>query len=142
MDNKKVEKLENWLYENLDNGDLICRSSNEIAHQIVELLEDNSPKRRQLQQRKPRRLNSVVRWGGLWREDSRLDGRVEHLLFEHCLPALFRTRREARAFIAEHYGYIAERADLRAEPFGWKMPIPVRVTITANDKLRHGEPNQ
>ena len=68
-------------------------------------------------------------WGALWRErDSQ--GRVaEYLLRENTLPVLFRTRREAREWIDTHYGYITRRPDLRAEPFRWRMPCPVRVTV-------------
>lgn len=75
----------------------------------------------------------VTYWGGLWRSENKMDGEKTHLLLHDCLPVLFRTRREARAFIKERYGYIRKRPDLRAEPFGWKMPIPVRVTVEARE---------
>ncbi len=42
---------------------------------------------------------------------------------------LFRTRAECRAWIDEHYGYIRTRADLRAEPHGWRMPRAVKVRV-------------
>lgn len=86
-------------------------------------------------------------WGILWRSFNRLDGKRELLLGDLCAPhgdghpvikpaggavptLTFRTRRAAAAFIKDRYGYIAERADLRREPHGWKMPVPVRVRIT------------
>ncbi len=71
----------------------------------------------------------IIRWGVLWREKSKLDGVVEHLEFDLCIPVLFCKRREARAWIDEHYGYIRDRPDLRREPYGWRMPTPVRVKV-------------
>ena len=69
-------------------------------------------------------------WGALWISESAAFGRTEHLLNEKCTPALFRTRAEARAYIAKRYGWIADREDLRAEPHGWRMPRAVRVSVT------------
>lgn len=72
-----------------------------------------------------------TRWAALWRSKNQLDGLNEHLLFEDCLPKLFRTRLESRQWIEEKYGYIRNRADLMAAPHGWKMPIAIRVEIRA-----------
>ena len=69
-------------------------------------------------------------WGVLWRSRNKLDGAREHLVRRDCVPALFRTRREAREFIDREYGYIRKRQDLRAEPHGWKVPVAVKVTVT------------
>jgi hypothetical protein len=86
-------------------------------------------------------------WGILWRSDNRLDGKREMLLGDLTAPhgdghpvikpaggaqvtLTFKTKREATAFIRDRYGYIAKRRDLKAEPHGWKMPIPVRVRIS------------
>lgn len=69
-------------------------------------------------------------WGALWRSNSKLDGYEAHLLNEDCLPVLFRTRKEARAYIEKKYGYIRARDDLRAQPHGWKMPIAVQVRVS------------
>jgi hypothetical protein len=71
----------------------------------------------------------VILWGALRRSENKLDGVREHLVFEDCLPVLFKTRREAREYIEDTYGYLRNRPDLQAEPFGWKMPKPVRVRI-------------
>ena len=68
-------------------------------------------------------------WAGKWRSNNFLDGKREHILYENCLPRLFKTRREARAYISEKYGYIATRKDLRTEPHGWRVPVAVRVVI-------------
>lgn len=51
----------------------------------------------------------------------------EHLVFDEGYPAMFRTRREARAFSEKRYGYIKKRPDLRTYPHFWRMPKPVRI---------------
>lgn len=76
----------------------------------------------------PRPLE-VTRWALLSDTTTRLDGRTRHLIFKNCLPVLFLTRREARAFASEYYGYIKQRPDLRREPHCVRMPKPVRVRI-------------
>jgi len=48
------------------------------------------------------------------------------LLYEHGLPILFRTRKEAREYVKKRYGYIKGRKDLRKAPFGFRMPKIVR----------------
>ena len=69
-------------------------------------------------------------WASQWRENSSLDGYREHFIYgDDCLPKLFRKRSECRAWIKEKYGYIAERPDLRVEPYGWRMPQPVKVEV-------------
>lgn len=72
-------------------------------------------------------------WGALWRSKNKMDGAKTHLLLSDGLPVLFLTRDEAREYIKYHYGYIKYRADLRSEPHGWKMPIPVRVDVEARE---------
>ena len=74
--------------------------------------------------------HTITRWGLLIRSHNRLDGLREHLDFADGLPLLFLTRKAARAFSERHYAYMRERKDLRAEPHGWLMPRPVRVTVT------------
>jgi hypothetical protein len=58
-----------------------------------------------------------------------LDGKKENLQGEGGNLPMFRTRAECREFIKERYGYIARSPDLKKEPHGWKMPIPVRVQV-------------
>lgn len=70
-------------------------------------------------------------WGVMWHEDSWLDGELEHLMRLNCMPVLFRTRREARAWVKRHYGYILKRPDLKAQPCGWMQPYPVKVKVEA-----------
>jgi hypothetical protein len=71
----------------------------------------------------------IIRWGVLWRSKNRLDGVTERLMFKQGIPALFRKRCEAKAWIDEYYGYIRDDLDVRREPHGWRMPIPVRVKV-------------
>lgn len=72
----------------------------------------------------------ITRWGCLWSQRNKLDGVTEHLIYDNCLPALFITKREATKYIQKNYGYIAKRKDLRVEPHCWRVPKPVKVTIT------------
>jgi hypothetical protein len=76
-----------------------------------------------------------VRWGALWRSKNELDGQTKHLLFQDCMPVLFQTRSQSRRWIESKYGYIRKRLDLQAEPFGWKMPTPIRVKIMVSHDL-------
>jgi hypothetical protein len=82
-------------------------------------------------------------WAIQWRSENKLDGKREFFMgrytsrmvpipeeFAGCPIVLFETRRQAQKFIDDNYGYIREREDLRTEPHGWKMPIPVRVKVT------------
>lgn len=83
-------------------------------------------------------------WAAKWKSVNKLDGKTEHLCsispatdlamiqmgFSPIRIALFRTRNECRRWIDQEYGYIRTRADLQAEPHGWRVPTPVRVTVT------------
>lgn len=74
-------------------------------------------------------------WGIKWVQRNR-EGDASHLM--HTAPGppvAFRTRAEARAWVTEYYGYIADRADLRAEPHGWRVPRVVRVMVTVEEGL-------
>ena len=68
-------------------------------------------------------------WAGEWYSKNHLDGITKHLLYENCLPVLFRTRREIREYIEKKYGYIKDRKDLRDEPHGWRLPRAVKVKL-------------
>jgi hypothetical protein len=68
-------------------------------------------------------------WAGQWHSKSSLDGDVRHILYENCLPVLRRTRSEMREYIEQKYGYIRDRADLRQQPHGWRIPQAVKVEI-------------
>lgn len=71
-----------------------------------------------------------ILWGLEWQSENRRDGLTRHLVnLPNTLPALFRTRREAREYRRKRYGYIQRRRDLQAEPHGWKMPRVVRVAV-------------
>lgn len=68
-------------------------------------------------------------WSALWRSKNKMDGERTHLIYKAGFPVLFKTRRAAREFIEFDYGYIRKRSDLQAEPHGWRIPVPARVTI-------------
>ena len=72
-------------------------------------------------------------WAIQWRSRNALDGLQQHIIYEDCLPALFLTRQKCRNYINVHWGYIRERPDLRHEPFGWMMPVPIKVKIVLNE---------
>ena len=84
-------------------------------------------------------------WGILWRSKNRLDGKRENLegaAWRTAPPELrgctgsmmFCTRHACREFIEKHWGYIRDREDLRAEPFGWKMPKAVKISVQVKVK--------
>ena len=72
----------------------------------------------------------VKKWGVLWRSENRLDGKTERFQWEAGKPLLFETRKQAREYIKQRWGYIREREDLKREPHGWKMPLAKKVLIT------------
>jgi hypothetical protein len=71
------------------------------------------------------------RWAIEFRSNSRLDGPRRHFIWNGCGPLLFLTRQEARAYIAERYGYINNpgRRELRKEPYCWRIPAAVKVRV-------------
>ena len=71
-------------------------------------------------------------WAAEWHSRNLLDGDQRYLIGVPVPPyvKLFRTRRECQKWIETNYGYIRNRPDLRAEPYGWRMPRPVRVVTT------------
>ena len=87
--------------------------------------------------RKARKAN--IAWAVRCESRNALDGSIIHLAgryylkpspqVEGCPVALFKTRTAARKFVADKFGYIRNRADLRGEPHGWKMPTVVRVQV-------------
>lgn len=69
---------------------------------------------------------------GWWAMESRIPGHPPgwHLIFDPHLPGwpqLFRTRRECRAWIEEHHGYLRHRDDLKR--MGFTMPRAVMVDV-------------
>ena len=79
-------------------------------------------------------MNKPDLWAGQWYSRCKLDGVTTYILYENCLPVLFRTRRECRAYIDKRYGYIRDRADLRAEPHGWRLPRAIKVRVEEVEK--------
>lgn len=70
-------------------------------------------------------------WAAMWRSANEFTGISARLLYNGRVPVIFKTRKEAVDFINSSYGYIRKRPDLRSHPHGWRIPIPVRVTIAA-----------
>lgn len=71
------------------------------------------------------------KWGILERSRNKLDGYREHLMHEDGgKVALFQTRKQAQDYAERHLGYLRNRPDLRAEPHGWMLPKPIRLTVT------------
>ena len=76
-------------------------------------------------------------WAAQWHSKHALDGDRKYILYDlDCLPMLFKTRARCRKWIKEKYGYIAERPDLRAEPFGWRMPQAVKVELKVIEETK------
>ncbi len=71
----------------------------------------------------------ITRWGVEWHAKNRVDGDRREFMWENGMPLLFRTRQLARSYIAQKYGYIRYRDDLRREPHGWRTPQAVRVIV-------------
>lgn len=82
----------------------------------------------------PLRAVTGSAWAGLWYSRNKLDGVTRHLLYFNGVIALFSTQRKAKEFIERKYGYIRTRKDLRNEPHGWRLPQPIRVSVTPNEK--------
>jgi len=74
--------------------------------------------------------NTMFKWGILWRSNNMRDGVVEELQWVDGNPCPFNTRDECRAHIKENFQYFRDRKDLMREPFGWRMPIPVKVVVS------------
>jgi len=68
-------------------------------------------------------------WAVQWMEKSV----PHHLIHERCIPAIFRTRREARDFAKSRFRYFKDRPDLRAPPHSWRMPRVVRVRVVVEE---------
>ena len=75
-------------------------------------------------------------WAAQWRSKNNLDGVTEYIIYDTMtrLPALFKTRQQARDYITKNYGYIRDREDLRVEPHGWRVPRAVKVSVVRAEK--------
>lgn len=68
-------------------------------------------------------------WGVAWYSKNRLDGVTQYIIHQDLVPKLFKTRKLAREWINNRFGYIRHRKDLRNEPHGWRLPRPIKLTI-------------
>lgn len=53
-----------------------------------------------------------------------------HIVHEDFIPKLFVTRREARMYNEDRFGYIRHREDLKRPPHEWRMPQVIKVEIS------------
>ena len=79
--------------------------------------------------------NRYQRWGIKWVSHCKLDGERSYFMGEPTrgMSLLFRTRTQARAYRDEKWGYIKTRKDLRAEPYGWRLPQVIKVNVTIRE---------
>ena len=75
---------------------------------------------------------TVLRWAILHRTSAACIDGARKWLEGHPRTGtlLFGTREAARAYCRNHYGYMAQRADLALPPHGWLQPVVVRVRVT------------
>lgn len=77
-----------------------------------------------------RERTAPMRWTVLIRR-TKASGKPSHIQWNYRTnePLLFKTRRECREYIEEHWGYQRTRADLKRAPHYCLMPIPIRVYV-------------
>ena len=75
-------------------------------------------------------------WAAMWRAKNKIDGKQRMLLLQHGVVKLFATRGFCLNWIEENYSYIRHRPELRREPYGWMMPVPVSVAIVPLRKAK------
>lgn len=88
-------------------------------------------------------MSELRAWGVEWHSRNLLDGEQRYLQWRPSGEpnfTLFQTRREARTYIEQHYGYIRRRPDLQAEPFGWRVPQAVPVVVRRRSTFSAEEP--
>lgn len=69
-------------------------------------------------------------WGVLMREENKANGKMEYLCCRDARPVVFHTRKETHAYIRQAFGYLKRQPNLRREPYGWRMPQPIKVRMT------------
>lgn len=92
-------------------------------------------------------MSWAVKWEHkiMRKEAGRLPGWNSGLLGKYCASndtpphmdgyktMVFETKRQAQAFIRARYGYLTKRRDLREGPNWWRMPKPVKVTVSVKE---------
>ena len=73
--------------------------------------------------------SELFRWGLLWRQENKLDGKTEYLIYRKSgsEPLLFKTRNQAREYKKLNYSYVN---DYKEEPHGWKPVQVVKVKVS------------
>lgn len=80
----------------------------------------------------PGKFGSYEYWAIRHVSYNRLDGYHEYLEGDPDTQThlrLFQSRSGAREYISQKHGYMRTRPDLKREPFGWKVPVAVKVTL-------------
>lgn len=70
-------------------------------------------------------------WGIIRITKGGIDGDTERLMYSNYRDGwlIFRTKRECKEYIDEHWSYMKTRRDLRVYPHGWRLPKPVKIEI-------------
>ena len=75
-------------------------------------------------------MSDQLEWGVEWHSKSEVDGERRFIMWAFGHPLAFFTRKAAKDWIDENYGYIKKRPDLKGEPHGWRLPQPIRIRIS------------
>lgn len=84
-------------------------------------------------------MSEPMRWAVEWYSKNRAEGVSRHFMWLYAAPLLFGTRREARVYVNEKYGYIRKRPDLQREPHGWHVPRVVKVAVILRRVVRRSK---
>lgn len=68
-------------------------------------------------------------WCALFWTNGNPMGDTCHLIRRDLIPVMFKTKRECKEWIDEHYRYIRDRTDLRTGNHCWRLPKPVKVQV-------------
>jgi hypothetical protein len=80
----------------------------------------------------------VSAWAIAHESNNLLDGHrqwLEGTPYHASHTLLFGTRAEARTHLEQAHGYLRNRADLRKEPFGWRVPKVVKVAVSVKEVI-------
>lgn len=70
-------------------------------------------------------------WGIVHVTKGGIDGDTERLMYSNPRDGwlIFRTKRECKAYIDNYWSYYKTSKDLRAYPYGYRLPKPVKIEI-------------
>lgn len=84
------------------------------------------------------KIATTIGWAVKWRSGP---NNIDQRVWEHFCPrtagelgsCVFKSRKAAKAWAKEQFGYITARRDLRRYPHDWRLPIVVRVSLTIQE---------